>query len=467
MFTFSGMRHRSLSVIGFLLILMGIGCSNFLGSNNIDKVSEKIQTEIISNDVMMSHHDAKQLLDYSPSGTKKWFESAADYRNVLQGLDTSKMKEKSQLKYEMLDTYLQIVLQRDSFLFHHYLISHAYGLHLAAPAYFEQLKIDSERDIENYLLELSEIESKFVSLIDGLENQRKLGIVPPSFVLKKVIVQCDSLADLLDKQNPFYITLATQLSSNDFTTSESEKEMLNRCKQTIIETVIPSYKRLAGYLRQLEHASVSVAGVWQLPRGEDFYAYMLQFHTGYAGDLGQLYRIGKVELRSIEGELAILQNMTSVTDSSFAFLGEDYAHSKAYLFPAFEKGMQLFERYAKLSASEAVTPVEKLEFLAAHQLATAEMMTDIGIHHKQWLREQAVRFLQKHSQLTERQAQEHVDRIIVYPGLVSASKIGYLKLQELKGSKTAYRFLNEMHNLEPVQFSVLEKWLSKNQQLPS
>lgn len=459
------MRYGTVSGIGLFLILIGIGCSTILSFDTIDKMSVQIQTEIIAHDVMLSHLGSKQLLDHSPSGTKKWFESAADFRSTLEELDTSSIGMNSQLKYEKLDVYLQIVLQRDSFLFHHYLVSHFYGLHLAAPAYFENLKIESKRDIENYLLVLSELESKFGGLIDGLENQRKLGIIPPSFVLKKVILQCDSLAGLTNEQSPFYVSLSTHLSSIGFA-PDSEAEILAQCKQTISETLIPSYKRLAAYLRQLERASVSVAGVWQLPNGEDFYRYALQFHTGFAGNPDQLYQIGKIELASIEGELAILQNMNSDAGSSLGLLDEYYTHSEFDLCASFDKGMQLFERYAKLSTSD-VSPSEKLEFLSAHQLATAEMMTDIGIHHKQWLREQAVQFLQKHSHLSEHQSKEHVDRIIVHPGLESAAKVGYLKLHELKGNKTATDFFVEISDLGSVPLSKLEMWLSKNEQTPS
>jgi uncharacterized protein (DUF885 family) len=60
------------------------------------------------------------------------------------------------------------------------------------------------------------------------------------------------------------------------------------------------------------------------------------------------------------------------------------------------------------------------------------MMADIGIHHKKWLREQAIEFMMANAELTESQAQDEVDRYIVWPGQGCAYKVGQLKFMELR-----------------------------------
>ena len=60
------------------------------------------------------------------------------------------------------------------------------------------------------------------------------------------------------------------------------------------------------------------------------------------------------------------------------------------------------------------------------------LVTDTGLHGKRWTREQAIRYFQDNSLLSERDIVKEVERYINWPGQATSYKIGQLKIVELR-----------------------------------
>ena len=82
--------------------------------------------------------------------------------------------------------------------------------------------------------------------------------------------------------------------------------------------------------------------------------------------------------------------------------------------------------------TESEDPWDRIGLIKSDLFRTARMMTDIGIHHKKWLRQQAVEFMVDNAGLSESEAKNEVDRYIVWPGQGCAYKVGQLKFLELR-----------------------------------
>ena len=66
------------------------------------------------------------------------------------------------------------------------------------------------------------------------------------------------------------------------------------------------------------------------------------------------------------------------------------------------------------------------------------LVTDTGLHSKRWTREQAIKYFQDNSLLSERDIVKEVERYINNPGQATSYKIGQLKIVELRErAKTA------------------------------
>ena len=78
------------------------------------------------------------------------------------------------------------------------------------------------------------------------------------------------------------------------------------------------------------------------------------------------------------------------------------------------------------------TPEEKLGMLQLDLLRTVRLLCDIGIHHKKWLRDQAIQFMLENTGLPKSTVEREIDRYIVNPGQGCAYKVGQLKMLELR-----------------------------------
>jgi uncharacterized protein (DUF885 family) len=77
--------------------------------------------------------------------------------------------------------------------------------------------------------------------------------------------------------------------------------------------------------------------------------------------------------------------------------------------------------------------------LAAEMLRSIRLVTDTGMHHKGWTREQALQFMRENSSMPETDAVAEIERYIAIPSQALAYKVGQLKISELRAkSQTAF-----------------------------
>lgn len=82
------------------------------------------------------------------------------------------------------------------------------------------------------------------------------------------------------------------------------------------------------------------------------------------------------------------------------------------------------------------------------------LVTDTGLHSKRWTREQAIRYFQDNSLLSERDIVKEVERYINNPGQATSYKIGQLKILELR--ERAKSALGERFDIRDFHAAVLE-----------
>jgi len=77
-------------------------------------------------------------------------------------------------------------------------------------------------------------------------------------------------------------------------------------------------------------------------------------------------------------------------------------------------------------------PYSEFGHLSLELWRAVRLVTDTGLHSKRWAREQAIRYFQENSLLSERDIVKEVERYINNPGQATSYKIGQLKIVELR-----------------------------------
>lgn len=94
--------------------------------------------------------------------------------------------------------------------------------------------------------------------------------------------------------------------------------------------------------------------------------------------------------------------------------------------------------------------ISRLGMLSNEALRTARLVVDPGIHAKNWTRDQAIEYLQKHTALENHIIEAEVDRYIMMPGQATSYMLGKREIETLRAkanSRLGNRFdIREYHN---------------------
>jgi uncharacterized protein (DUF885 family) len=99
-------------------------------------------------------------------------------------------------------------------------------------------------------------------------------------------------------------------------------------------------------------------------------------------------------------------------------------------------------------------PYSEFGHLSLELWRAVRLVTDTGIHAKKWSREQAIRYFQENSLLSERDIVKEVERYFNWPGQATSYKIGQLKIVELR--QRAERELGARFDIRDFHAAVLE-----------
>jgi uncharacterized protein (DUF885 family) len=108
----------------------------------------------------------------------------------------------------------------------------------------------------------------------------------------------------------------------------------------------------------------------------------------------------------------------------FRTLGGDYT--------AYTEGWGLYCEWLPKEIGFYKDPYQDFGRLAMELWRACRLVADVGIHQKQWTREQAIQFYKDNTPASEAECRKMVERHIVMPGQATAYKIGQMKILELR-----------------------------------
>jgi len=153
-------------------------------------------------------------------------------------------------------------------------------------------KIRGRRSVRRYLRRLRQVGWKITGLQMGLQMRAEQGVIPPQFVIEKCLVQISSfLADPSEK-NPLYTHIMEKMAESGRFSKRAQDRWGKRIRDTIDNEVKPAYRLLGAALNDLTAKTTEGDGVWKLPTGEAYYAFLLRQHTTTDLTAAEIHQIG-------------------------------------------------------------------------------------------------------------------------------------------------------------------------------
>jgi len=248
-------------------------------------------------------HNA-HLDDLSIAKAERDFATWHGYLADLKSYDLAAQTPSQRLSTRVMAFFMESTLEGERFRFHNYPVNQLFGVQSDTPEFLiTQHRIADRRGAEDYLSRLGEVGRKFDQVLEGLAVREKMGVVPPRFVIERVLTEMRSFAGKPALENPLYTNFATKVAKLTDVTAPDKEALDGRCARLIESDVIPAYQRLISFHEAQLSRSTTDDGVWKLPDGDAYYAYRLRAATTTRMTPQQVHDLGLTEVARIEDEM--------------------------------------------------------------------------------------------------------------------------------------------------------------------
>ncbi|MBW3139315.1 DUF885 domain-containing protein [Ferrimonas balearica] len=263
-------------------------------------------------------HNAR-LDDDSPAKADEMLERVSDIRATILEYDDASLNESDLLSKEIALYLLDFAEESKPYRYHNYPVNQLFGIQNGYPSFMEaQHQVQSVEDAENYLARLDAVALKFEQNLEGIKLRTDRGIIPPRFVIERVLTEMNDFVATPAQDNILYTSLQTKLAETAEVTAQQRTELLAEAERRIRDSVYPAYQMLIDYFAGLRDVAGDDDGFWHLPQGEEAYALALKLFTTTDYSADQIHQLGLQEVARIQAEiLEILTTQGYQTDAGF------------------------------------------------------------------------------------------------------------------------------------------------------
>ena len=254
-----------------------------------------------------------QLNDLSDAYVRETQKLEAAILDLLRAYDRAALSPEQQLSYDVYEWYLDNRVRGHLFMYHDYPLHHFLGSYHGELLllFTETHPLDSIQDAEDYVSRLAQVDRQVGQLIEGLRLRESAGVVPPKFVLQ---MTHNALMDLLGitrgdtaRINPqslaVYAVFREKLANVDGLSAEASALLLDAAMDAVNTSFIPAFTELLKFVDDQLTRATDDAGVWKLPDGDAYYAYVLRDQNSTDLTAEEIHQMGLAEVERIQSEM--------------------------------------------------------------------------------------------------------------------------------------------------------------------
>lgn len=259
---------------------------------------------------------------------------------LLRRYDRRRQSPATLLSTDIMDFFLADIVRGERFRHHDYPINQMFGIQSEMPNFMMTIHpVVSRREGRNYVRRLSKFGIKFDQVMEGLVAREEKGVLPPRFVIRRVLDEMTAFIGKPPKENPLYTVFEEKLEKLPRVGAADRESLLAAAEAEIGKTVYPAYQKFIDYFTKLEKKATTDDGVWKLPDGEAYYTHCLRSNTTTGYTPQQVHEIGLAEVERIEAEMrAILERQGYSHVGSPARKLHEFGTEARFLYPNTDEG---------------------------------------------------------------------------------------------------------------------------------
>ena len=281
---------------------------------------------------------AGHLDDYSLAKGDAQMAKLKDDLATLRSYDRASLDDP--LSYDTLDFFLQQQVDGERFRYHDYPLNQLFGIQSNLPTFMAtQHRVDGRSGAEAYVSRLREFPRVAAEVGEGLAKREQLGILPPTFVVEKVLAEMRAFVATPAKENILYTALAQKMAAAKEPIAEADRARLLADAEAVIrDQVYPAYQGWIDVYAALLPKTTGNHGVWALPDGDAFYRHAVRQHTTLDISPEDVHQLGLREVARIEGEMDAILRTEGLVDGTIGARVREIAARPDQLYPDTDDG---------------------------------------------------------------------------------------------------------------------------------
>ena len=291
-----------------------------------------------------------QLDDNSLAANEKQLALLKKAYATLEKYPREKYTGQDALSYDILQHFLKDEMDSLKYKHHGYSVTQRGGSYQGIVGFMSDVHaIKKLKDAKAYLSRISQIGTYFDNTLESVSKEREMGIIPPDFVIKKVLENLHNLRDPAIDENPLVSDFNKKIDAlEDVDTSQKEalkKELIEHMNAI----VLPAYDRYISFFEDLATVATSDAGVWKLPDGEAYYQSRIKSMTTTDYTAEELHQLGLKDVNRIVSEMKSILESQGLSGKPVGELMKDISVDSRFLYPDNDTGrQQILDDYTKM-----------------------------------------------------------------------------------------------------------------------
>jgi uncharacterized protein (DUF885 family) len=286
---------------------------------------------------------ADDLADASLAEEERQRKRLRDNYEIFQRYERSRYTGQDLLSYDIWDFFFRSQLEGDRWRHHSFPVNQMFGIQAGLPNFMtDQHLVESERDARNYIARLEKFPVKFAQVQEGLRLREEKGLLPPRFMVEKVLQQLHGFVEPRPAEHMLVTSLQKKLEQIDASklSPDMRTVLLADAVHAVEKSVYPAYLGLIAHFEALQSKVTSNDGVWRMPDGEAYYAYAVKANTTTDLSPEQIHQIGLTEVARIGGEMDRILREAGFAEGTLGARVQQLGRAPEQLYPDTDQGRE-------------------------------------------------------------------------------------------------------------------------------
>ena len=253
-----------------------------------------------------------RLDDYSQQAVERELAHAKQQLKLFEAIDIKGFPEDEALNQQLMVRRLRIDIEGAPFNEWQMSETQFGGVHLELASMPRNMPFNTVKDYQNYLWRLGQIPQALDQVTANLKLGMNNKLMPPRFLLEKVAVQAQNVANATEEKGPF----TEPLKKFPASISSAEQQRLRDEVLKVVKTEVnPAFAKFAEFVKT-DYAPKGrmEMGVWSLPNGNAYYQYAVKLltTTGYTPE--QIHQMGLKQVAELDAQMLAIAKQQGYPD---------------------------------------------------------------------------------------------------------------------------------------------------------